>query len=92
MSTKEDTEVQQCASADIDIYIDNGQVTGEVRVGYGYALVVKGTVNEDGKIEAELWGDDDAEATITGQIEGDSAGGTWNDTLGCYGTFDLVRK
>lgn len=92
ISTKENTEIQECGMADLLISIEKGAVSGKAIVGYGFELGVVGTVNENGKIDAQLMGDDDAEASITGQMQNSSAGGTWNDRLGCFGTFDLTRK
>ncbi len=92
ISTKEDTETQQCGAADLFASIEKGVVSGKAVVGYGFELGIEGVVNENGKIDAQLMGDDDAEASFTGQMQNNGAGGTWNDRLGCFGTFDLTRK
>ena len=92
ISTKENTEETSCGSAELSLTISDGKVEGVATVGYGYELIVKGAVTSDDQIDAELWGDDDAEATLVGKIDGDSAGGTWNDRMGCFGTFALSRN
>lgn len=92
ISVQEDTEEKACGAADLNLTISNGKIEGIASVGYGYELTVKGVVTNDGQIKAELWGDDDSEVVLTGLINGNTAGGTWNDNLGCFGTFELSQK
>jgi hypothetical protein len=81
-----------CGSATLSLIIGDGNLGGKAIVNYGYELTVSGTINENGKIEGELIGDDDAEVFFSGELLEKTGGGTWNDRLKCSGTFGLAKK
>lgn len=81
-----------CGAATLSLEISNSVITGTARDTSGDSYDITGNVDADGDISAGFAAGEGATATFTGDIDGHIASGSWSESLGCKGTWSVVKQ
>jgi hypothetical protein len=85
-------EDELCGAATLSLTILNSVITGTARSTSGDSYDITGDVDASGDISAGFAASEGVTATITGDIDGHIASGSWSESLGCKGTWSVVKE
>ena len=74
------------------IIVEGNSITGDLTDNSGYAYVIQGHIDEDGKMSGEFTYEGYDAAAFEGVLSDNGGGGTWNDINGCPGSWQAKRS